>query len=153
MLARTPSWYQGKLFHSFYTDLTQLSSKSIIVLSNDFLMKMNKGEVNRMFGFLAKMPDNWDQENAPAPTEQALKAAKDIITRLYDFNVRPDDLDADVMGGIAIYISNKFGENMWINCRNSGGVGYVITSKERAVRQSGTVDNFFWELTIPIFFL
>lgn len=83
---------------------------------------------------LADLGDNWDGEGAPPPSAQAIATAHGHIVAMAEWGLVPDDVAADVLGGVALYwceVPLKPGWTMWIACHNSGAVTCVISDGER----------------------
>jgi hypothetical protein len=67
--------------------------------------------------------DNWDEDGASAPSTLSINKAIALVKC-----VVPDEVDLDVMGGIALYF---YGENrLWIHVNNSGNLILTISGEE-----------------------
>jgi hypothetical protein len=49
---------------------------------------------------LSKLQDNWDGDDAPAPAKEALQRTRTFLDGL---KRQPDDIDADALGGVALW--------------------------------------------------
>ncbi len=85
---------------------------------------------------LSSLREGWDGEvgvaPAPAPSPIALRHAQDVLfaAMLEDVNIL--EVDPDVLGGVAVWLSCPRGHAdgcatrwAWVDCRNSGTVGIV----------------------------
>jgi hypothetical protein len=71
------------------------------------------------FEELSELKDNWDGEDAPPPTKEAIANARAVVAQAFEVGYDVDEIDADVMGGVAVYITG-IGGRTWIACMNSG---------------------------------
>jgi len=78
---------------------------------------------------LRKLADDWDGEGAPRPSDEAIERAKDIVRWACDRGIDLGDaeIDADVLGGVAIWIEPRPGRRAWIACMNSGHDTLVLS--------------------------
>jgi hypothetical protein len=79
---------------------------------------------------LRKLAPNWDGEDAPIPSDAAISAAKEIGLWLEQNNLTPDSIEADVIGGVDIYLSNSAGDTAWICILNSGHKSIILSDVE-----------------------
>ncbi len=79
------------------------------------------------------LPEDWDVDPrlgpAPVPDRQALAAARSVVASLREAGVAvdPEDVDADVMGGVAVTLGGEAGRAAWVSLPN-GHDGMVIVS-------------------------
>lgn len=72
---------------------------------------------------LRGLQDNWDDMGAPRPSELAFQATEKIIKFIEkQFSYKPDDIDADVSGGLALYYGRFSTKTIWISIQNDGRV-------------------------------
>lgn len=77
---------------------------------------------------LALLDDGWDGENAPAPSEDTILAAELVLTALMAQGVTPDDVDADVLGGVSITVWSERGERTaWFSILNGRDTTLTLT--------------------------
>ena len=73
---------------------------------------------------LAALADGWDGEGAPAPAPAAIEAAREVLRDLamHDHHPEADAIDADVMGGVAVYLYGPPGSDrsVWLAFGNDG---------------------------------
>lgn len=87
---------------------------------------MNKTEYIEKVQELQRLPYNWDFEGADPPNENAAKNAIDFIHWALENDLEISDIDADVLGGIAIWI----GDNIWVSCLNYREPSVVIINDQ-----------------------
>lgn len=75
----------------------------------------------------------WDGEDAPIPSDATIQSAKEVIEALERNNLFADSIDADVVGGVGIYLSNSVGKTAWISIQNSGFKTIVLTYKDEII--------------------
>mgnify|MGYP000697511651 CR=1 FL=1 len=79
---------------------------------------------------------------AGQPNAKAIQAAHGHIVAMAEAGLVPNDVDADVLGGVALTWDTpplRDGWSMWVACMNTGEVTLVISDAER-VRSHGMVD-------------
>ena len=71
---------------------------------------------------LRGLPDDWDGEGAPKPNVESLSRAKEVIDWALDRALVIEDVDADVLGGVAVWLVSAAGSRRraWIACMNDG---------------------------------
>ena len=76
---------------------------------------------------VAALPDDWDGEDAPAPTADAVASARACLADLAAMGVVAWDIDGDVMGGVAVYLyADPPSPNyVWLAFGNDGTNGVV----------------------------
>ena len=86
--------------------------------------------MNADLNALRKLSDGWDGEGAPRPSEEALQRAAAALADLQDSPFDVYDVDADVLGGVALWL-NAPGRTRfaWIAIMNSGRATVVLTSR------------------------
>ena len=82
---------------------------------------------------LRKLRDDWDGEGAPAPSELATSVAG-IVLRSLPSDLRVAEVDADALGGVAIWLAPAAGpapRGRWVTiiCRNSGKVSLLLDDR------------------------
>jgi hypothetical protein len=77
-------------------------------------------------------PNNWDDEGAPAPDAAAVDHAEAVVDWAKQNGLTVAEVDADVMGGIAVFLaSSPPGRSAWIACMNKGGDTAVLSEGSR----------------------
>lgn len=71
------------------------------------------------FDDLRAVRDDWDEEGAPAPNPEAIARAEAFVARLSPTE-RVRDIDADVLGGVAVYVERD-GRLTWHSFLNDWG--------------------------------
>ena len=86
----------------------------------------------------------WDGESdTPPPTILSIEIAKQIVCDGEKFNLFPEEIDADVIGGVAITYSNN-GKTIWISCLNKGYNGYIIYEEGKKIIESKKYAKDSW---------
>lgn len=75
---------------------------------------------------LRALSPNWDDEGAPVPSEIAINKAKDIFDWVNQHGLTVESVDADVLGGVAIYLDEVNDKSTWIAIRNDGATSIII---------------------------
>lgn len=79
----------------------------------------------------------WDAEDAPPPSLTALTLAEQVITNLASLGVLPFEIDADVLGGIALWFeSADHSRRVWVSCMNQGTGTVVFTDSTLNFRKA-----------------
>jgi hypothetical protein len=78
---------------------------------------------------LQRLQDGWDGEGAPRPSPQAIARAFNVVTWAEDAGLRVSEIDADVLGGVAVWLKGERGDERaaWIACMNSGEDALVLS--------------------------
>ena len=63
------------------------------------------------------LEDDWDGEGAPKPSELAMSLGKKIYGLLEAVGRKPNEVDGDVMGGLAL---NFYEPYLWLSINNAG---------------------------------
>lgn len=85
------------------------------------------------FSELGALQHGWDADGeAPPPNAAAIANAKAMLQALIHEGARVGDIDADVMGGIALYFYAD-SRVLWIACYNHGAVVAVGSGEDRAL--------------------
>lgn len=79
---------------------------------------------------LANYPDNWDDEGAPAPNDDSVVRAREVLLWAHASKLDVFDIDADVLGGIAVYV-RKGARQAWIGCMNGKGTTVVLSTTNK----------------------
>ena len=71
---------------------------------------------------LRMLADNWDNEGAPRPSDDALERAQAVLrwveeARLDSFNVT---VEPDVLGGVGVMVRSRNDRGVWVACMNNG---------------------------------
>lgn len=90
---------------------------------------MDLTEINEKFAALELLEDNFDDEGAEKPNEIAFKAAYEVVGWAFENWLDITDIDADVLGGIAVWLGNI----IWISCSNRGSVTATINHSGKIV--------------------
>lgn len=75
---------------------------------------------------LKNLQPNWDGEGADVPSEESINSAKEIVTWASQNNLDIEDVDADVMGGVAIYLRGVYNRTVWLAIMNSGSRSIIL---------------------------
>lgn len=67
---------------------------------------------------LRSLLPNWDEEGAPVPSEESILKTKDIVGWAILNNLNIDSIDADVLGGVGIYLTGIESRTVWISVLN-----------------------------------
>jgi hypothetical protein len=82
------------------------------------------GRDTNMLKDVVALEDNWDGEGAPKPSPDALARAADVLRWAESREVEVLDVDADVLGGVAVYVRTVDVSTravlVWLACMNSG---------------------------------
>lgn len=86
-----------------------------------------------VLGSLGSLQDDWDGEGAPRPSGEALERAQTVMDWAESKGLLVVDLDADVLGGVALYIKASAGADrqVWIGCMNKGGDTAVMSTSSK----------------------
>lgn len=80
---------------------------------------------------LSALADGWDGEGAPAPSADSIEAARAVLRDLATHGVEPaaEDVTADVMGGVSVYLYGPAGSgrSVWLAFGNGGTPVIVCT--------------------------
>lgn len=85
---------------------------------------------------LGELTDGWDGDDAARPNDAAIWSAKANLAKLIHHGLQPDDVDADVLGGVGVvFIGRTNPEHRgWLACMNSGNNKLVLTDGADMVR-------------------
>lgn len=84
---------------------------------------------------IKSLKPNWDSDGAEVPSEKSIQIALDVLQWARQNNVKVFSVDADVLGGIAVYLSGKY--LIWVSVLNNGTS--CITYNEKSL--DFTFDN------------
>lgn len=73
-----------------------------------------------MLTALTNLQDNWDDEGAPKPDNDAISRASRILAWAELRSVDVLDVDADVLGGVAVRVWQAPDKVLWLACMNNG---------------------------------
>lgn len=93
-------------------------------------------QMEQTFERLGNLQDNWDGEGAPAPSPAAIEQARQIVSWLVLNHVPVAEIDADVLGGIAIWVLPAAGRTAWVACMNDGA--RTLVSSDNGAVSSAT---------------
>lgn len=103
---------------------------------------------------LLNLQPNWDGEGAEPPMPQTVDDAIKIINDLasYNFDI---EVDADVLGGVALYlyesrIDNISGNYAWITIMNNGSRSIIINKYCNASQKYQPTGHVFSELSLQL---
>ena len=83
---------------------------------------------------LASLPANWDGEGAVAPNTRARSAAREVLLNLRARGVTTLDVDADVLGGVAVTLyGDTEGRSVWFSCGNDGAIVVIFSANTGAL--------------------
>lgn len=72
------------------------------------------------FELLRGLEPNWDGQGAPAPAPAAIEAAREFAERM---GISVLEVDADVLGGVAVIYVDDQGHRWWATFMNNGHQG------------------------------
>lgn len=91
-----------------------------------------------LLGELSSLTDDWDGEGAPKPSTDAIERARAILGALeHGIDVDEVEVDADVLGGVALIVRSPQGKSVWIACMNNGKDTVVFS-------EGSTVSHALW---------
>lgn len=83
---------------------------------------------------LTTLTDGWDGENAPAPSPAAIEAARPLLLDLSARGVTTVEVDADVMGGVAVTLYGaSAGNSAWFAFSNDGHNSLMLSCRDGAL--------------------
>lgn len=112
----------------FSEEACQTLADALRKLADDIEPESSKA-VRRLTA-LAHLEDNWDGEDAPKPAPDALRRAKEIATWAGAHRLAISEIDADVLGGVSVYLRGNSGRKAWIACMNTGEDTVVLSDQE-----------------------
>jgi hypothetical protein len=79
-------------------------------------------ELHASLNEMTLLVDNWDEEGAPKPSDDAIERARSVLRWTAEAGVAAFDLcvDPDVLGGVAVLIWRNEDTRAWIACHNNG---------------------------------
>jgi hypothetical protein len=80
---------------------------------------------------LQRAEDGWDGEGAPRPSAEAIARAFGVLNWAERAGLRVSDVDADVLGGVAVWLKGDLEANRlsaWIACMNNGHDTVVLSA-------------------------
>lgn len=90
---------------------------------------------------LKNLKDNWDGASAPSPNIAAINRAKNIANWANMNDLDISDIDADVLGGVAIYLQSRISKRKaWISCLNKG-YDVVVLYEDKNIRSNGIFET------------
>lgn len=80
---------------------------------------------------LARLPDDWDGDGAPRPSDAAARSARGFLREAAAHGLSPDTILADVIGGITLtfYVTDDDGNDVRdasVEIRNNGAMYAVL---------------------------
>jgi hypothetical protein len=70
---------------------------------------------------LEALEPNWDDEGAPTPSSDSISGAVDIVSWAERNGLQVESVDADVLGGVAIYLRSAAPkQRAWVSILNNG---------------------------------
>ena len=98
----------------------------------------------RPLDYLRTWLDNWDGEGAPKPSDAAISRAEEILSlALLNEEIRVTDADADVLGGVALWLAGPSATaRAWISFMNNGVDTLVLSD-------NGRILHYPWDATAP----
>ena len=78
----------------------------------------------------------WDGDDAPAPSDDAIGKAKEILEWIQRNDLQIDSVDADVLGGVDVYLNGTSGRTAWVAILNSGERSIVLSHNGKATGHS-----------------
>ena len=93
---------------------------------------------NAEFDHLYAFAQNWDGEGADPPSAEAIDRARKIVGAGTSVGFKPQEVDADVLGGVAIWYTVG-AKRVWISCMNSRQSSFVLVDA-LGMTQSGSYD-------------
>lgn len=101
------------------------------------MLTTQRAEIDR----LARLPDDWDGEDAPAPSEMAVRVARDILAPLAALGLDME-IDADVTGGVSFTLYGTAPRrSAWVACMNSGVTTVVLNKGDGSVPDGFRYDD------------
>lgn len=102
-----------------------------------------RGWASELLNPLRILEEGWDGEDSPVPNADAFRHAEEILVEARLRGYEPLEIDADVLGGIALYFSAPAGHAegeaerwAWIACMNTGG--RTVTLRARGAEHAVT---------------
>lgn len=109
---------------------------------------MTTQEAHAQLDALLLLPEDWwvdmDGSTAPIPTRDAVETAKRIVDRFARVGHTPTEIDADAMGGVAVY----FGL-LWVSVFNSGGETFCFVDTGRGVSEERALLRLSGKSDVP----
>jgi hypothetical protein len=92
---------------------------------------------------LGTLTDNWDGEGAARPSVEAIERAVLTIQWAKDLGLKVTDVDADVLGGVAVWLGSAAhpDRRVWVSCMNNGRDTIVMSNREGVVGQAQLADE------------
>jgi hypothetical protein len=75
---------------------------------------------------LMDLSENWDDEGAQAPSRSACERARLVLDWARRQSLTIADVDSDVLGGVAVWLSGPVDRRVWISCMNDGRDSVVV---------------------------
>lgn len=75
---------------------------------------------------LMDLSENWDDEGAQAPSRSACDRARSVLDWARKHSLTIADVDSDVLGGVAVWLSSPADRRAWISCMNDGRDSVVV---------------------------
>lgn len=96
------------------------------------------------FEALERLEDNWYGEDEPKPSRVAIALGREIYATVAIAGPPFDDVDADVMGGVALYHHAPY---IWVAIRNDGEIAVVADGEPslghaKIVKAHGSIGNY-----------
>ena len=79
-------------------------------------------EIRASFDEMRQLADDWDEEGAPRPSDDAIERAHEVLRWLDEDGIQAFDLcvDPDVLGGVGVLIWRDRESRAWVSCDNKG---------------------------------
>lgn len=90
---------------------------------------------------IATLQDDWDADGAVAPSSLAIDTARSLIVSAPK-GVNIDEVCADAMGGVALYVTMSGSKKAHFECANNGHVFFVCCNHSDARPCVVAVDQF-----------
>ena len=95
-----------------------------------------------MWDEILLLEDNWDEDGAPKPSDDAIERARRVVLWMDDVGITPFDLcvDTDVLGGVGVIMWKDKDTRAWVACHNNG-YDTIVYDDSQGVRAASWNDE------------